>query len=405
MIRSLLFSTLYPSAARPNHGLFVETRLRKLVETRQVESRVVAPVPWFPSGDPRFGAYAAFARTPAREARAGIEIVHPRYPLIPKVGMTTAPALLALGAVSALRRQRAEGFDFDLIDAHYFYPDGVAAALLAGWAGRPLVITARGSDLNVIGAHRLARAQMLWAARRAAAVVTVSRALADVLLGWGVDSSKVQVLRNGVDTSVFSPVPGARESLDLQGGPVLLTVGNLVPLKRQTIALGALKALLPSFPGALLLIVGAGPERDHLERHAEGLGISPHVRFIGAVPQGELSRYYSAADVMLLPSEREGWPNVVLESLACGARVVASRVGGVPEILVDPLLGECVDGRQGVDFAAAVARVLAAPVDRTVVRAHAMKMGWQATSDGQVALFRRLLQREPATGGKGIRDA
>src|SRR4051812_30432010 len=90
-IRTVLFSTLYPSKARPTHGSFVETRLRKVVETGIVDVRVVAPVPWFPSGHGVFGSYARFARTPREERRFGIEVLHPRYLLAPKFGMHGAP--------------------------------------------------------------------------------------------------------------------------------------------------------------------------------------------------------------------------------------------------------------------------------------------------------------------------
>ena len=392
-VRTLLFSTLYPSEARPNQGLFVETRLRKLLETGQVEARVVSPVPWFPLTHSRFGTYAQFARTPHREQRHGIDIVRPRYPLFPKVGMTAAPALMAAWAVRAVRQLLDEGFDFDLIDAHYFYPDGVAAALIARWLGKPLAITARGSDLNLIARYWLPRLQMQWAARRAAANIAVSRSLADILHGWHIDPTRVHVLRNGVDCGDFSPVQAARAKLGLTGQPVLLTVGNLVALKRQVIALDALHELRFRHPQAVLVVVGDGPERRSLEQRAQQLGLTANVRFAGAVPQVDLPRYYSAADVMLLPSQREGWPNVILECLACGTPVVAARVGGVPEILVDPLLGEMVDEPVGVSYAEAVDRVLGRSNARDEIRRHAQQMDWRATSEAQLALFRSAKQQ------------
>ena len=119
LVRTLLFSTLYPSSVRPLHGIFVETRLLELLKSGQVETRVVAPVPWFPSRHPRWGAYASYANTPKRERRNGVDVLHPRYLLLPKVGMTSAPLLMALAAAPSVRQLLDEGFDFDLIDAHY----------------------------------------------------------------------------------------------------------------------------------------------------------------------------------------------------------------------------------------------------------------------------------------------
>ena len=136
-IRLLTFSTLYPSSERPNHGIFVETRLRHLLASGAVTSAVVAPVPWFPSRAARFGAWASFARTAPRETRHGIEVHHPRYAAIPKVGMTLAPWPLYRAMLPFLRRLLATGAGFDAIDAHYLYPDGVAAVWLGnGWAFR-----------------------------------------------------------------------------------------------------------------------------------------------------------------------------------------------------------------------------------------------------------------------------
>jgi len=162
-IRTLLFSTLYPSSVRPGHGIFVETRLRELLQSGQVATQVVAPVPWFPSTNPRYGDYARMAATPAQEVHNGISVLHPRYLLPPKVGMSLAPFLLALGALPTLKKIIRSGFDFDVIDAHYYYPDGVAAALLARYFNKPLVVTARGSDVNLIANFAVPRSLMRWA--------------------------------------------------------------------------------------------------------------------------------------------------------------------------------------------------------------------------------------------------
>ena len=112
-IRTLLLSTLYPSSVRPGHGIFVETRLRELLKDGQVASKVIAPVPWFPSANPRFGDYATLARTPAREQHNGIDVLHPRFLVAPKVGMNLAPFALAATALRSAKKLLAEGFDFD----------------------------------------------------------------------------------------------------------------------------------------------------------------------------------------------------------------------------------------------------------------------------------------------------
>src|SRR5262249_2912439 len=145
-------------------------------------------------------------RTPRREMLHGIDVRHPRFPLVPKVGMSTAPFLLAAASARALREIRDGGHDFEAIDAHYFYPAGVAGTLLRRRLGRPAGITARGGDINLIARHVIPRRLIVWAARRAAAVVTVSQALQGATERLGIDPSRISVLRNGVDARAFRPL-------------------------------------------------------------------------------------------------------------------------------------------------------------------------------------------------------
>ena len=393
-VRTLLFSTLYPSSVRPVHGIFVETRLRELLRTGQIDTRVVAPVPWFPSTHARYGSYALMARTPHTEVHNGVSVAHPRYFLPPKVGMLWAPLLLALGSLPTLRQIRRDGFDFDLIDAHYYYPDGVAAAILAHWLGKPCVVTARGSDLNLVASYAIPRRMIQWAASRAHASIGVSSALVDVLGALGVPQDRLFVMRNGVDLERFQPLPQAeaRAVLGLGGAPVLLSVGNLLPVKGHDLVLRMFKLLLRERAHAQLVIVGAGPERDALEALASELQVATRVRFAGAQPNADLHRWYSAADLLVMASSREGWPNVLLEAMACGTPVVVSRVGGTPEIVSEPVAGYLVDERTPEAFCAVAERVLQAGVDRSAVRSHAEKFGWGPTSMAQLDLFRMLVR-------------
>ncbi|WP_425257365.1 glycosyltransferase family 4 protein [Rubrivivax sp. RP6-9] len=392
-VRILLFSSLYPSSARPLHGIFVETRLRELLRNGGVQARVVAPVPWFWSTDLRHGRYADLARTPRREVHNGIEVSHPRYPTLPKIGMTLAPFFMALGARAALREVQREGFDFDLIDAHYYYPDGVAAAILAWWFAKPLVVTARGTDVNLIPNHRLPRLLIQWAARRAGASIGVSAALVERMRELHMDADRLHVMRNGVDAQRFRPLPmaQARATLGLAGDPVLLGVGNLYEHKGQRLVVEAFARLAQRRPQATLLLVGDGPDRELLRQSAVRLGLGDRVRLVGTVPNTDLAAWYSAADVMVLGSSREGWPNVLLEAMACGTPVVASAVGGIPEVVASAEVGRVVAERTAAAFEAAIEELLEARPDRTQVRRYAEGFGWDRTSQQQLQLFNTLV--------------
>jgi teichuronic acid biosynthesis glycosyltransferase TuaC len=396
MMRLLTFSTLYPSSVRPGHGIFVETRLRHLLATGSVKSVVVAPVPWFPSSSPRFGKYSLFARTSRREIHHGIEVLHPRYLLLPRIAMNIAPFLLAAGCVRTLRALSDRGYEFDAIDAHYFYPDGVAAILLGWHFARPVVVTARGTDITLIAKHVIPRRLITWAAQRATFVVTVSSALQCSLERLGVDPGKIRVLRNGVDLDAFHPLDREVERRRLGvGGRLLLSVGHLVERKGHDVVIRSLKRL----SDFTLLIVGDGPERSRLETLAQVAGVGHRLRFIGAVAQAELPRYYSAADALVLASSREGWANVLLEAMACGTPVIASRIDGSTEVVRSKAAGVLFDPRTADALAAAAQQFLANPPRREDTRRYAEGFSWEETTKGQLALFERIVGSSDLLGG------
>jgi glycosyltransferase involved in cell wall biosynthesis len=389
-LRILLFSTLYPSSARPAHGIFVETRLRELLKTGEVEARVIAPVPWFPFKSPRFGQYAKMAATPRRETRNGIEVLHPRYPLPPRIGMHVAPWLLARGALPAARRLQREGFDFDLIDAHYYYPDGVAAAALAKTLGKPFTVTARGTDLNMIPDYPGPRQRILRTAQSAAASIGVCKALMNRLEQLGADAGKLHVLRNGVDLQRFIPLPReeARARLGMRARQVLLSVGRLVEVKGHHFAIEAMASLPVT---THLYIAGEGENRAELEALARRLGVQDRVTLVGGIAQEELKWWYSAADASLLCSSREGWANVLLESMACGTPVVATNIWGTPEVVGSPDAGVLMRERSCAGLLEGLERLFAALPQRALVRAYAERFSWEDTSRGQLELFRAIL--------------
>jgi len=373
---------------RPTHGIFVETRLRKLVESGAIKARVVAPCPWFPFTSSCFGSYSVFARTPQTEVRHELHIDHPRFALLPKISMSSAPLTLFAGALPLLRRQIASDQDFDLIDAHYFYPDGVAAVLLGRTLGRPVVITARGDDLDLVSTYRIPRRWIQWAAKHASGLITVSGGLKRRLESLGVPPHRVRMLRNGVDLTAFRPCNReiARRLLGFTK-PTLLAVGNLVPKKRHSLVVEA----LPQLPGFDLVIVGDGPERSHIEARAHQLGVGDQVRFLARMTQASLPAVYGAADLLVHPSSREGWPNVLLESMACGTAVVVTPFDGVSDIVAAPQAGRVLREATPDCLAETIRSIFAAPPTRVDTRHYAEAFDWRSTTAGQIELFESIL--------------
>lgn len=369
-----------------SHGIFVERRLRELEGRTDVRSAVVAPVPWFPFRGAMFGRYGQFARVTKTQRRHGIDIYHPRYPLLPKIGMSSAPALMARASIPEVGRVMQSHGPIDLLDAHYFYPDGVAAAKIVRHYRLPLLITARGSDVNLLAKYEQPRRAMVRAAETACAVVAVSQGLATAMLDMGIPERKIHVLRNGVDLEFFCPGNRdvARRKLDVRGR-FLVSVGMLKPEKGHDLAI----RLIAELADAELAIIGAGSHETQLRHLVSELGLEDRVRFTGKLDADALRDYYQAADALVLMSVREGMPNVVLESMACGTPVVATRVGGIPEVVEHGTTGQLVAERSLAALQAAWEALMGNTVDRAAIRRHAEKFSWDDTIDALYALMRR----------------
>jgi glycosyltransferase involved in cell wall biosynthesis len=394
MLSILTATTLFPNVAKPSHGSFVATRLEKLVASNEVAAEVLAPVPWLPP----FVRYPQAGRldlVPRLTRRGTLTVWHPRYLVVPKIGMTLAPRTLFDTMRRTLGRLIAEGKRFDLIDAHYFYPDGVAAVRLGREFGIPVVVTARGTDLSLIPDFAGPRRMIQNAAAKADGLITVCQALKDRLVELGVAPDRVTVLRNGVDLVLFSP--GDRESARNEfklTRRTLASVGWLIERKGHHHVIGA----LPRLPDTDLLIVGEGPERTNLERLASSLGVADRVRFLGTMDQRQLSTVYAAADALVLASSREGWANVLLEAMACGTPVVASAVWGTPEVVADPAAGVLMKTINAEGVVEGVQRLFARLPARPETRRYAEGFDWDATTQGQLRMFRKILARRSQQG-------
>jgi teichuronic acid biosynthesis glycosyltransferase TuaC len=387
-ISILTTTTLFPNSLQPAHGIFVETRLRRLLEDGKVRARVLAPVPWAPPGLPN-PERRHLRRIPDFEQRNGLEVDHPRYVVIPKIGMNLTPHTLYHAMRRRLARLLDGGAKIDLIDAHYFYPDGVAAAWLGQEFNLPVVITARGTDINLIPEFPRPRRLILEAAHNAAALITVCQALKDQLVEMGVPASKITVLRNGVDLQAFRPKDrSALRAILGVSGFVLASVGLLIERKGHHLVIEAIRRV----PDATLLIAGSGPDRPQLEELCARLGVSTRVRFLGSLDQNALCDVYNSADALVLASSREGWANVLLEAMACGTPVLGSAVWGTPEVIARPEAGLLLESRDAKGIVAGIAQLRRALPERAATRRYAEQFGWQPTTDGQIALFQSMLK-------------
>lgn len=393
----LTFTSLFPNGRQPVHGLFIRNRMEAFTKKFGHRWTVVAPVPWFPRLPfkviPR---YDNIARVPAFENDRGYPVHHPRNLVTPVVGMRWYGAWMARGAAATMARIHSET-PIDVIDAHYAYPDGTAACAIGARLGIPVVLSARGTDLNLFTKMPDILPQLKRNFSDARRLICVSEGLSRIALANGADPARVFVIGNGIDPGLFKAMDAgaavaARKALGLpEGKRILLSVGHLVELKGFHLAIEALAALKRD--DTMFVVVGEGAQRKELEALAARLGISDRVRLPGAVAQTDLPRWYAAADLFVLMSSREGWPNVVCEAQAMGLPVVGTQVGGIEDLVAVPDQGILLGERSPAALAAALTEALARRWDRNAIAKAGAGRTWDAVAEKLQPLFTEAAHR------------
>jgi glycosyltransferase involved in cell wall biosynthesis len=374
-LRVLAITKIFPNAAEPLSAPFNRQQFAALREHCDLE--VLATIPWFPGAGllARWSSAGKLAAVPRRETIAGLSVSHPRTLFLPRLAHSTWGPLYAASIAPALAAYRGR---VDVVLGSWAYPDGFAAVIAARILGVPAVVKLHGSDINVIAKLPGPRRLTAWALPQAARVVAVSKPLADEVVALGVARDKVAVVMNGVDGELFRQRDraAARAELVLPAhGPLAVYVGNLKPEKGVLDLVAAWDSVARHVPDATLAIVGGGPLRGEVEARA---GAS--VRVVGPQPLERVPAWMAAADLVVLPSHTEGTPNVVLEALASGRRVVATSVGGVPDLVTSPVLGALVPPRSPEALADALVLALRHPYDPAEVARLGARGGWAASA-------------------------
>ena len=398
--RVLLVTNLYPNSREPVRGLYIRQLVDFLAEDHEIQ--VVAPVPWAPAW--LAARWRPSVVLPREETIGGIRVHHPRYLAIPKVLRFTHGLTFSASMRHCLHRLRQQ-FAFDLISVHWIFPDAYGTVRAARGLGIPVVAHAQGCDINDYIRYPLRRRMICSALREADSVVTKSGEIAGKITGLGIDANKVHVVYNGINRDLFQPrdKQEQRRKLGLPAAAkTVLFIGNLSPEKGIDHLLRACAELRDSEPSLSLVIVGDGPLRAEIETRAGELGIADATTLLGRLGHEQIPSWLNAADVLCLPSLREGCPNVVLEALASGTAVVASAVGAIPEMMQHTRLGFMAPPGDARTLAAQLARALALPagIDRS--------FDWYSWRDNARALAevfadavaRRLAAEQPGPGSR-----
>jgi teichuronic acid biosynthesis glycosyltransferase TuaC len=388
-LRVLCLSTLYPSAAAPNLGRFVQLSLDAAEATGDVEITRICPTalpPW-PLGH-LHPHYRDFAALPLLDGA----VHRPPYLRLPGLNPARDATAVVKNALPLARRLHAEK-PFDLVDAQFFWPDGPAAMMIAEGLGLPFSVKARGADVHYWPTIKGCGALIRQAAQKADGLLVVSEAIKNDCAALGADPAKILVHRTGIDRSLFTvatePRADLRQRIDLPtDGPLLVSVGALIPRKGQVFVIEALAQIAD----ARLAIIGAGEDMAMLQARAQELGLGARVHFLGPLPHADIARHVQAADICVLPSSSEGIANAWIEALACGTPLVITDIGGAREVLTDAAAGQIVS-RDGQTIAAACRDIIDNPPAREAVAAVVADYSWDRNGRALISYWRSLLKK------------
>jgi len=386
-MKVLVYSTLFPNHVQPNFGIFVKQRMFHFAKIKGCEIKIVAPIPYSPPW-PILKRWFFYSQIKSYEVMEGVEVFHPRYPLIPKVSMPLHGFLMFM-ATFRMMKKICKDFSFDLIDAHYIYPDGFAAVLLKKFLQKPVVLSARGSDIHQFSEFKSIKPLIKYSLKKADHVISVCEALKTKMIDLGITSDKISVIPNGVDLNLFSPIDKkiARQKLSIfDDKKTILSVGSLIQVKGFDLLLEAVADIVKKNPDILLYIIGDGPYRPKLERQIKKQNLGDIIKLMGVCPNKELKLWYSAADVFCLASSREGWPNVLMEALACGTPVVATNVWGTPEIIKCDDVGFLTERTAG-SIGAGLEKALNRTWDKEKIRQHVQGRSWDCVAQEVKEVF------------------
>jgi teichuronic acid biosynthesis glycosyltransferase TuaC len=402
-VRILIVSHLYPSAVDDTAGTFVHQQVRAL-RARGHDVRVISPVGWAPPGVPR---YAAHRSVPRCTRVDDVPVLHPRMVVLPGARLGPSIVHTTLRAISGHVRRTYRDWPFDLVHAHMLIPDGWAAASAGHAVGVPVVATAHGSADVLATPNRSPawRRTVVEAITELDQIIAVSEAVAHGVCDLARPRHGVRVIPNGADPTRFAERDRAadRRLLGLPTDrPIALFVGHLTELKGIADLIEAFRAnQARSTARPLLVVVGEGPLRGDLEARVDELGMGDTVRFAGKVPHDDVGTWMGACDVLVLPSRSEGLPTVICEAMVAGRAVVATAVGGTPELVEAGVTGQLVDPGEVTQLADALANVLDTPGRAAAMGAAAADrardtLTWTAVAQQIESVYREVLSREHA---------
>lgn len=391
-MKILVISSLFPNNKQLTNGVFVKQQILEL--SKLCALKVVAPVP-FSLPIKQIKKWDTFAHVSKKEIIYNIEAYHPRYFVTPKIGRCLYGFFYFMGIYKTVKNI-LKNFKFNFIVVYFAYPDGFAAALLAKILKKPLIIYALGSDINVFLKSKIRKFLTRYALNHADSIITVSNNLKVNMERLGIPEKKIVVIHNGVDSLKFIPMSKneCRRKLNIPlNKSIILFIGSLRRVKGAELLIEALKKLKDyGLNNLLAILIGDGELKEEIENKIKINGLNHEVRLVGAKSHEEIPFWMNACDVFCLPSLSEGYPNVVLESLACGKPVVSTTVGGIPEIITSEDYGFLVSSQNTHKLAEALQKAIDKTWNCEVLRNRVSGSTWKENSKKLYVYIRKNLR-------------
>ena len=337
-MKVLVITNLFPNRWEPNRATF---NYQQIIELSCLcNLTVIAPISWLVKVG-RFKKQRGFSSYALQGGE--INAYYPTYFYTPKFmrciyGIFYFISIFFRASLEILKNRP------NVILGTWAYPDGFAAIIIGKLFSIPVVIKVHGTDIHSVSKGCRQRITS-WTLRKANKIISVSQNLSVLMQEkFSAKQEKIVVIRNGVDIDKFHPMDKAtallKLGLDNNDVKNIVFIGNLKPEKNPLILLKAYSQLAPNVRKKIKLhFIGDGPIRTELEVLINQENLGDHVVLYGSVTHTNIPIWLNAADVLVLPSLNEGMPNVVLEALACNTPVVASNVGGIPEVIDDGVTG------------------------------------------------------------------
>ncbi len=387
-MKILVLTDMFPGKGDSTSGIFVYELSKALLNKNQI--MVIHPQLW----NPLRGKF--YRKDNYYNHFNDIEVYRPRLFVLPIGDRLFFRAiiffLVSLPLVIRLRRK----FCFDLIHAHMAGPAGFAAVLLGMIFRKPVIVTAHGSDIHSFPKHFFLKQLVIFTLKRAIWIVAVSQSLKDLILEMGCFHNKVFVIHNGVRHNIFSPMDKikARRSLNFYvDRKIILFIGSLIQIKGIDILLRAF-ANMSEKNHSNLVIIGKGELDYQLKALAKKLRIESRVHFIGSRKHDEIPLWLNACDVFCLPSRNEGFPTAIVEALACGRPVVATKVGGIPEAVTNDTLGILVEPDNSEELAATLNKALEKEWNYQAIAEYGKRFSWDTIAEEYTELYKNVVSKK-----------